>query len=67
MMTQYQQLLINKGIKELTYHRKPTEWEIKLGYGALHFKEFELNKCINKYGYIKRSLKCKEDGLVYRY
>jgi hypothetical protein len=66
-MKQYQQLPRNMEIKELTYHRKPTESEIKFGHGAFHFKEFEVAICLNKYGFIKRTIKCKEDGLVYRY
>lgn len=50
---------------EVTFHRKPTEWEIKFGEGATHYKDFKIKdlKVIN--GNTPKRLKCPVDGLIY--
>ena len=49
----------------ITYSRKPTESEIKFGYGARHYKEFKYNECFKPNGDLKKRLKCPIDGLIY--
>lgn len=51
--------------KEITYHRKPTESEIKFGHGATHYKDFNRKQCTKPNGDIKKRLKCPIDGLIY--
>lgn len=50
-------------MKYLTYHRKPTKYEIKLGYGAIHYIDFPYEECLKKDGSIKKRLKF--EGLIY--
>ena len=47
------------------YHRKPTNYEIKFGHGATHYKSFDESFCMKKDGTIKKRLKCPLDGLIY--
>jgi hypothetical protein len=53
--------------KTITFQRKPSPWEVKFGYGAMHYREFEISELLDKKGYIKRRIKAKNDGLVYTY
>ena len=48
-----------------TYHRPPTQSEIKFGHGATHYKDFDASLCLGKEGKLKSKLKCPEDGLWY--
>ena len=48
-----------------TYGRKPTQLEIKLGYGAWHYKDFDSTLCFKKNGDLKTRIKCPIDGLIY--
>ena len=49
----------------ITYRRNPTEGEIRMGYGATHYRDFELSKCLHRGTRIlKRWLKA-DDGLRY--
>jgi hypothetical protein len=59
------QLPWNKVNKEITYHRKPTEYEIKFGYGAIHYRDFTQDEFLKKDGTIKSRIKAKNDGLIY--
>lgn len=52
-------------MKELEYHRNPTEYEIKFGYGATHYKDFTSDVYLKKDGNIKKRLKCPIDGLIW--
>ena len=55
-------------METITYHRKPTEYEIKFGEGATHYKDFETCFCWNdKTDMPKRWLVCPIDGLRYYY
>ena len=65
--------LIEQGYKNLQilnnspieYHRKPTQSEIKRGYGATHYQQFQPSNYINpKTGLIKGRIK-GIDGLIY--
>lgn len=49
----------------LTYHRKPTESEIKFGHGAIHYRDFDCHEYQKKDGTIKKRIKAKDDGLIY--
>lgn len=58
---------VQKQIKTLTYHRKPTPWEVKFGYGAMHYREFKISELLDKNGFIWKRIKAKNDGLIYTY
>jgi hypothetical protein len=51
------------------YSRKPSKAEIKMGYGARHYKSFLQDVCRKKkkfgHGDLKEWLICPEDGLRY--
>jgi|JI10StandDraft_1071094.scaffolds.fasta_scaffold145937_7 hypothetical protein len=50
----------------VTFYRNPTEYEIKFGEGAIHFKEFKVgNLKLRKDGLLPTRLKDKTDGLIY--
>lgn len=51
----------------VTYHRKPTESEIKFGHGATHYKDFDVSYCSFKNGNRKKWVICPIDGLRYYY
>lgn len=51
--------------KPLTYHRSPTPSEIRFGYGAIHYKDFDREICIKSDGKVKKWLVCPFDGLRY--
>lgn len=53
--------------KPITFHRKPTQAEIKRGYGAIHYKDFDLDICLKSDFSVKRWLVCPVDGLRYYY
>jgi len=57
--------LLSQIMKTITLHRKPTESEVKFGYGATHFKDFPVSEVSHPNGKFKRTHRCKEDGLVY--
>lgn len=40
--------------KVYTYHRKPTAWEIKWGYGATHYIDLAASIVLKKDGNLKR-------------
>lgn len=46
--------------------REPTEYEVKFGEGAIHWKTFKLGNLLNKKGKIKTIFTCKTDNLKYR-
>lgn len=47
------------------YWRKPTEYEIKFGEGAIHYKTFHRNYCRKPNGEFSQWLVCPDDGLRY--
>jgi hypothetical protein len=40
--------------KVIEYRRNPTEYEIRFGEGAIHYRSFPLKECINSKGEIKK-------------
>jgi hypothetical protein len=59
--------LITRKPKVITYCRKPTPEEIKFGYGATHYRDFDFEECVKKNGYIKKYIVAKDDKLKYTY
>ncbi len=51
--------------KTIKYWRNPTKEEIKFGYGALHYREFNFENCFDAYGNLKLRIKASDDGLIY--
>ena len=60
--------MINHNRNTITYHRNPTDNEIKFGQGATHYKEFTLNECWNELkDDFKKWFVCPIDKLTYYY
>lgn len=38
-------LPVRDDVETLTYHRKPTQSEIRFGYGATHYADFTIEEC----------------------
>jgi len=51
--------------RTIEYHRKPTESEIKFGYGATHYLSVDSSMCSKPDGTIKKRWKNPIDGLIY--
>lgn len=51
----------------LEYYRNPTKAEIKFGHGALHYRDFEFEKCFDENGNLKLKIRALDDGLIYYY
>lgn len=50
----------------VTYHREPTPSEIKFGYGATHYADFDREECTHKKtGELKQWFVSPYDGLRY--
>lgn len=45
--------------------RQPTAYELKFGYGAIHWKTFDISEWLKPDGTLKRWIKCNYDGLRY--
>ena len=59
-------LPIRDNAETITYHRHPTEWEIKFGHGAMHHACFDLIVCCHKGTRIpKKWFISQYDGLRY--
>ena len=56
---------IKKDITTLTYHRNPTKSEIKFGYGAIHHRDFDFEKCFDNNGTLKLKMRVNDDKLIY--
>lgn len=51
----------------LVYFRNPTKAEIKFGHGALHYRDFEFEKCFDKNGNLKLKIRASDDNHIYYY
>ena len=49
----------------LSYWRNPTKEDIKFGHGAIHYRDFEFEKCFDENGFIKEKVKSIDDDLIY--
>ena len=57
--------LTGRKIETITAWRKPTPYEIKLGYGAPHYRDFDVMQWVTDNGHtFKGSIKA-DDGLRY--
>ena len=66
LMKELEQLGYNLDIQNtIEAHREPTQKEIKLGYGATHYKDFPISQVLRKDGGFKTRVKCPIDGLIY--
>ncbi len=53
--------------KVLEYYRVPTKDEIKFGHGALHYREFEFDKCFDENNNLILKAKASDDNLIHFY
>ena len=60
-------LEVSKEFNIITYCRKPTATEIKLGYGAIHYRDFEIAECFDENDNFKRQIIASNDALKYSY
>lgn len=51
----------------ITYWRNPTKEEIKFGYGAIHYRDFEFDECFDENNELKINIKASDDKLIYHY
>lgn len=49
----------------IEYWRKPTKAEIKFGYGATHYRNFDFDMCFDENGYLQQRIKATNDRLKY--
>lgn len=60
------QLPVRDDVETITYHRQPTESEIRFGHGAIHYANFTIAECCHKgTRFMKSWLKSPHDGLRY--
>ena len=52
-------------VKTITAWRNPTQWELKWGAGAKHYRDFELSEWLKPDGTLKRWIKWHFDGCRY--
>jgi hypothetical protein len=67
MIYKINDLELSKDVSIITYSREPTSTEIKLGYGAIHYRGFEIAECFDVKGNFKRQIIALNDGLKYKY
>jgi hypothetical protein len=59
-------LRVHHAEKPVTGHRGPTPYEIRIGEGATHYKDFPLEAWLRPSGSsLKKWIKCPYDGLRY--
>lgn len=54
----------NQVNQTITAHRNPTASEIRFGYGATHYRDFDVSEWLKPDGTLKRWIKA-DDGLRY--
>lgn len=59
-------LPLRDGIEYVSYHRPPTQAEIRFGHGATHYRDFSPDECCHAGTRIlKRWFVAQDDGLRY--
>lgn len=58
-------LPVRDDVVEVTYHRKPTAYELKLGYGATHYRDFSIAECCKPGTRFLKTWFIADDGLRY--
>jgi hypothetical protein len=53
--------------KLIEYWRNPTKNEIRFGYGATHYREFDFDSCFDKDNILILKAKASDDNLIYYY
>ncbi|MBX3163242.1 MAG: hypothetical protein KF900_02085 [Bacteroidetes bacterium] len=53
--------------KTIEYWRNPTKSEIKFGYGAIHYREFDFDFCFDENGFRRDAFILREDRMKYHY
>jgi len=57
---------VRDDVVELEYHRKPAPYELKFGWGAIHYATFVIEECCHPSTRIpKKWFISKRDGLRY--
>jgi hypothetical protein len=59
----YKLQVLNNQVIEL--HRQPTEYELKFGHGATHYRDFLINDVLNKKGELKKWIAAKDEKVRY--
>ena len=49
----------------LEYWRNPSKEEIRFGYGAIHYRDFNFEDCFDPNGFLKVKVKSIDDNLIY--
>lgn len=66
MATKKQGFPVRADVTEAEYHRPPTAGEIKFGYGATHYRTFDLAECCHPGARVlKKWFVAADDGLRY--
>lgn len=58
-------LPVRPEITTVTYHRPPTRAEIKFGYGATHYRDFDVDEVCHAGTRILKTWFIADDGLRY--
>lgn len=58
-------LPVRPDVTSVTYHRNPTPWEIRFGYGCMHYREFTLAECCHPGTRQLKKWFVADDGLRY--
>jgi hypothetical protein len=65
MEKQRYRLPVRDDVTTLTYHRPPTESELRFGYGATHYRDFTVEECCWPGTRFLKSWFKADDGLRY--
>ena len=58
-------LPVRDDVVQVTYHRPPTESEIRFGHGAIHYRDFPVEECCKPGTRIMKRWFVADDGLRY--
>jgi hypothetical protein len=57
---------VRDDVTDCEYHRQPTKYELKQGYGAIHYRTFPIDECSHKGTRILKAwFVAQDDGLRY--
>ena len=58
-------LPVRDDVELITYHRKPTQEEIIIGFGSTHYRDFTIEECCHAGTRIMKAWFIADDGLRY--
>lgn len=58
-------LPVRADVQCVTYHRPPNASEIRFGYGATHYRDFDIEECCHDGTRIMKKWFVADDGLRY--